>query len=73
MARPQLAIDARVGGERQEARGGGNAVALDDDRAVVQRREALKDADQQVVGQPGFEQDAALDVNCASRWSARSR
>ncbi len=62
MPRPELAAHTRVDGQRQEAGGRGDAVLLEDDRAVVQRRAGLEDRHQQVVGQLRVERDAALDV-----------
>ena len=51
MPRAELAAQPRIDGQRQEAGGGRDAIALDDHRAVVQRRGRLEDADQQVVGE----------------------
>ena len=62
MTRAEIAADARVHRERQEARSGRDAIALNDHGAVVQRRAWLKDARQQVVGDHRVERDAALDV-----------
>ena len=62
VAAAQLARELRVHGQGQEAGGGGHAVALDDHRAVVQRRARVEDADEQVVGDEGVEGDAGLDV-----------
>ena len=62
MARPELLAQLRVHRQRQEARGGGDAIVLDDDGPVVQRRLGQEDAQQQIVGQDGVERDAAFDV-----------
>ena len=59
---PKSLLIAGLTRQRQEARGGRDPVALDDHRAVVQRRPRLEDAQQQVVGQRGVERNAALDV-----------
>ena len=62
MARPKFLAQSWVHREREKAGGGGNPIVLHDDRAVVQRRRRLEDAHEQVVGEHGFERNAALDV-----------
>src|SRR5262245_48163576 len=51
-----------VDGQGKEARGGRDPVALDHDRAVVERGARVEDADQEVVGEQGVEGDSGLDV-----------
>ena len=70
---PSWRRQLRVHGEGQEAGGGGDAVALHDHRAVVQRRARVEDADEQVVGDVGVEADARLDVARAGPSRARAR
>ena len=62
MAGAELTAHSRIDRQRQEARRRGNAILLDDDRAVVQRRAGLEDRHQQVVGQRRVDRNAALDV-----------
>ena len=62
MAGAELGGEQRIHGERQEAGGGGHAVALQNDRAVVQWGAGTEQSCQQFVGEMGVERDSALDV-----------
>ena len=62
MARPELLAEPRVDRQRQKTGRGRHAIVLHDDRAVVERRRGLKNAQQQIVRQQGVERNAALDV-----------
>ena len=62
VARAVLLRELGVGGQREKAGGGRDALRLDDDGAVVQRSVRGEDADQQVEREPGVEGDAVLDV-----------
>ena len=59
---PSSRLTRGIHRQRQKAGGGRDAVALDDGRAVVQRRSGLKDARQQVVGDHRVERNAPFDV-----------
>ena len=60
--RAEIAAHQRIDRQRQETRRRRDAIALDDDGAVVQRRSRLEDARQQVVGDHRVERNAAFDV-----------
>ena len=62
VAGAEIAAHAWIDRQRQKTGRGRDAIALDDDRAVVQRRRWLEDARQQVVGDHRVERNAALDV-----------
>src|ERR1700691_4259202 len=51
-----------IHGQRQEAGGGGDAVPLNDDGAIVQRRTGAENGGQQVVGKMGIQWYSALDI-----------
>ena len=52
--------------EWEETGGGGDAIFLHDDGAVVQRSAGTEDGRQQIVGEAGIERDAAFDVGAQS-------
>src|SRR4051812_33058239 len=60
VSRAEVFRDHAVERERQKARGGRDAVAADDDRAVMQRRFGVEYRDEQVVGEFGVHLHAAL-------------
>ncbi len=59
---PEVLAEPGIHRERQEARGGSDAILLDDHCPVVQRRAVLKDRDQQVVADLGVQRDTAFRV-----------
>ena len=69
VAGAELGGEQRIHGERQEAGGGGDAVFLHDDRAVVQRGAGTEDCGQQIVGEAGVERDSALDVGAQADFA----
>ncbi len=62
MARAQVLRQVRVLRQRQEAPGLGEAVALDQHRAVVNRGGRQEDREEQLARNAGIEADAAVDV-----------
>ncbi len=67
MARSELTAQPRIDRERQKARRRGNSIALDDDRAVMQRRGHLERCSRE--GQ----RSAARRAGCRSRCSCAAR
>src|SRR5262249_5381164 len=62
VARAEGFRDGRVGGEREEAAGGGDAAVLDDERSVVDRRDRHEDAGEELLRDPGVERWSHRDV-----------
>ena len=62
MPRAERFAQPRIDGQRQKTRRGGDAVFLNDHRAVMERRRGQKNALQQIVAEHRVETDAAFDV-----------
>ena len=61
-----FAQQIRIGGQGEETGGSGEAFALNDDRAVMQRSSSFKDGDEQVARHVGVERDTAFDESAQS-------
>ena len=73
MPRPELLAQLRVHRQRQEAGGRRDAIVLHDDRAVVQRRRRLEDADAADRRSAPRRAGCRLRCSCAARSAARWR
>lgn len=66
MAGAELGHQQRIGGQRKEAGSRGDAIALNDDGAIVQGAAGMKDGAEQVARDDGVEIDAAFDEGAES-------
>ena len=61
MARAEFARDAGIFRQRQKDRRGGDAFALNNDRAVVQRRGRIKNRNEQIITATRVERHARIN------------